>query len=532
VQAFKTGNVIVTLGTGRISHSEEEATGLVGEHDYGVLELDSDPDKRRLLVKNPWRTGETWNELGSTSVATPPAEEPDGPVSMHDQTGTFWMSLADVTQHFESMYLNWNPALFRHRQDIHFTWDLAPRKNMSGTVVDNPQYSITAGADGSVWVLLARHFTDEEMDLIRKRSQSSDKTGLDIGFMSIYVFEDNGKRVPKLTRNLYHGPFVDSPQTLLKFRVEKGKSYTVVPVQEKLPMAKCNFTLSFFANQTLDVAPAKNPMRHNTDIPSSWTRRTAGGNSGSVNYGTNPQFSITLTRQSSLSLLLCTDNPDIPVHIDLVWANGERVGPSLAIKDVLADSDAYVRACAVLDVPSVDPGTYTAVCSTFEAGQLADFTFRVGSSAPHIVRTIPAEGSGRLRTQLTPFVFAEGESCLRAPLRVSRLTRMCASVRRTAVPNNTHDLGPRRSSTPLKISVVTGRGPREVVLGVSGQGEFTEPTAGLKTADFDVEPGRVLEEEGLWVVVERVGGNRSRETFQVELLGDASITAGRWEDAS
>ncbi|PKS12899.1 hypothetical protein jhhlp_000239 [Lomentospora prolificans] len=531
VQAFKTGNVIVTLGTGRISKSEEQATGLVGEHDYGILDVDSDPVKRRLLVKNPWRTGEIWNELGSTSVATPITEESDAPTGLHDQTGAFWMSLADVTQHFESMYLNWNPALFRNRQDYHFTWDLKPRKNMSATVVDNPQYSITATGDGSVWVLLARHFTDLELDLIKKRSQTPDKAGLDTGFMSIYVFEDSGTRVPKLTRNLYHGPFVDSPQTLLKFRVEKGKSYTVVPVQEKLSMASCNFTLSFFTNQSLAISPAKDAMRHSTDIPSSWTRRTAGGNSGSVKYGTNPQFSITLTRQSALSLLLCTDSPDIPVHIDLVWANGERVGPSLAIKDVLADSDAYVRGCAVLDVPSVDPGTYTAVCSTFETGQIADFTFRVSSSAPHVVRAIPSEGSGRLRTQMTPFVFAEGESALRAPVRVNRLTRMCAAVRRTTVPS-AHDLGPRRSSTPLKIAVVTGRGPRKHVLGVSGGGEYTEPTAELRTPDFDVEPGRAVDEGGLWVVVERVGGNQSRETFQVELLGDAPITVGGWEDAS
>lgn len=529
-EAFAQGNVIVTLGTGRISPTEEEATGLVGEHDYAVLELDPDPNNRQLLVKNPWRSGETWKELGSTSLASSTKSESAGPAHLHDQTGTFWMNLADVTQHFESIYLNWNPALFKHRQDHHFVWNLSSRKNMSATIVHNPQFSMVAGEPGWVWILLARHFTDEEMKFVRQRSRVQGAAQAEkntMGFISLYIFDNAGKRVQKLSRPVSNGPFVDSPQTLIKLKAEKGKAYTIVPVHDELPLQSCSFTLSFFANQRLAVGPAEDGMRHHTEVPSAWTRRTAGGNSGSTSYGANPQFSIAVPRPTPLSLLLSSDDKDIALHIDLVWANGERVGPSLAVKDILADSGPYVLGCALLDVPSVDAGTYTAVCSTFDAGQLADFSLRVGAAAPVAVRPVPAEGAGRLRTQLKQFVFSESETALRARLSVGRLTRMCASVRATTAPAAPQEL-PRRSSTPLRVSLVSGRGPSEAVLAVSGGGEFTEPTAGLRTPDFDVEVGG----EGVWVVVERVGGNGRQERFQVEILGDGPVEVGEWEDAS
>lgn len=533
VEAFAQGNVIVTLGTGRISPTEEEATGLVGEHDYGVLELDPDPNRRQLLIKNPWRSGETWKELGSTSLATSTKSDTRGPAHLHDQTGTFWMNLADVTQHFESIYLNWNPALFTHRQDHHFVWDLAPRKNLSATVMHNPQYSMVAEENGLVWIMLARHFTDEEMEIVRQRSRAPDVSQAEknsMGFISLSIFDSAGKRVQKLERAVTNGPFVDSPQTLVKLEAEKGKAYTVVPVHDELPLKSCTFTLSFFSNQQLRVGAAEDGMAHHVEVPSAWTRRTAGGNSGSTSYGSNPQFSISLPQPGPLSLLLSSDNPDIALHIDLVWAGGERVGPSLAIKDVLADSGPYVRGCALLDVPSVDAGTYTAVCSTFDSGQLADFSLRVGAASAPTVKPVPPEGAGRLRTQLAPFVFAESETCLRARLSVARLTRMCASVRTTSAPASPHEI-PRRSSTPLRVSLVTGRGASEQVLAVSGRGEFTEPTAGLRTPDLDVEVGRAAG-EGVWVVVERVGGNSRHERFQVEVLGDGPVEVGAWEDVS
>ncbi|KAM0334065.1 hypothetical protein ACHAQA_001085, partial [Verticillium albo-atrum] len=131
VQGHREGNVIITLGTGRLSHTEEDALGLVGEHDYAVLKLDDTDGARRLLVKNPWCDGLVWkgaelSELSQATAGLSLAEstggahlEMTGPTPSH---GTFWISLEEVAQNFESMYLNWNPSCFSRRQDHHFTW--------------------------------------------------------------------------------------------------------------------------------------------------------------------------------------------------------------------------------------------------------------------------------------------------------------------------------------------------------------------------------------------------------------------------
>lgn len=53
--AHESHDVVVTLGTGRISAEEERLMGLIGEHDYAVEDLElSDGGARRLLIKNPW----------------------------------------------------------------------------------------------------------------------------------------------------------------------------------------------------------------------------------------------------------------------------------------------------------------------------------------------------------------------------------------------------------------------------------------------------------------------------------------------
>lgn len=52
--AHESHDVVVTLGTGRISAEEEQLMGLIGEHDYAVEDLDSaGSGGRNLLIKNP-----------------------------------------------------------------------------------------------------------------------------------------------------------------------------------------------------------------------------------------------------------------------------------------------------------------------------------------------------------------------------------------------------------------------------------------------------------------------------------------------
>ena len=53
MNAFAFGDVMVTLGTGRLNNNEEEALGLAGEHDYAVLDIKENGAEKLFLLKNP-----------------------------------------------------------------------------------------------------------------------------------------------------------------------------------------------------------------------------------------------------------------------------------------------------------------------------------------------------------------------------------------------------------------------------------------------------------------------------------------------
>ena len=457
-KAYDFGDVVVTLGTGRLSPDEEEVLGLAGEHDYAVLDISEESGNRRLLVKNPWCDGLVWKGVGALGEASASDQHDDDNDNDNDnldhqqkqpaklKPGTFWIGFDDVAQNFESLYLNWNPSLFTERQDHHFTWQL-PEPELAHSFAHNPQYAMKASASGSTWILLSRHFQDAELDIARGRGATSvsvpaaeggSNPGPDgrattlssvsnkLGFMSLYIFEmggdedgdGDGERALLPDKNVvYRGPFVDSPQTLAPFEARRDARYTVAVASQDLPLQRYALTLTFFSRCPLEVRPARDALPHHAEAASAWTRRTAGGNAASPTYGSNPQFQLRISapppgsggnpEPGPVSLLLSTARDDLPVHVDVVWAGGGRVTGPISQRDVLASSGDYRRGCAVARARRVDPGVYTVVCSTFDPGQLAGFALRVASALPCALEPVPADAAGRLRVPLPPLVFAD-----------------------------------------------------------------------------------------------------------------------------
>ncbi|KAI1265133.1 PALB protein [Xylariaceae sp. FL1019] len=525
-KAYDYGDVVITLGTGRLSPDEEETLGLAGEHDYAVLDMfeDRDKDTRLLLVKNPWCEGLVWKGGGS-GPSTP--DTYDRPVKL--KPGSFWISFDDMTQHFESLYLNWNPSLFTQRQDYHFTWQL-PEANLVGSFAKNPQYSMMAERDDQTWILLSRHFQDGELEIARTRAASMAAVSNMLGFMSIYIFDNEGRRVELSDKSIYRGPFVDSPQTLAAFESKKGVNYTVVVAVQDLPLPSYSFTLTFFSRTSLAIAPAQDALKYYSELHSSWSRRTSGGNSASPTYLTNPQFSIALTRAGSLSILLSTANDDLPVHVDLVWAGGQRV-TAVTVRDLVGHSGDYRRGGARAFLPVVDAGTYTIVCSTFEAGQMADFTLRVGCDVYCDITPVLADAAGRLRTRPPPAVFSGGRRKMRARVSVARLTRVSLVLSRDAASSaqSKSSYGTPRSLSAVRAAIESGSGPHRNVLLSTGMGEFEEVGSGLRTPECDLDP-RASQARMLWLVIERMSDALSQsDSLQVELFSDANVTVGAWE---
>lgn len=203
--AFWHGDVVLTIGTGKLTELEQQGLGLVSEHDYAILDLKEVQGRRQFLLKNPWAGAEPLiqssltADLGSLGLNDKPPLSP----------GTFWMDCEQVLQNFENLYLNWNPGLFKHREDIHFTWDLSHGRVIAGCFVKNPQFSISSDSGGTVWLLLGKHFKTDHQEFNTGESEN------ETGFISIYIFQADGRRVSLSDGALHRGPYVDSPNTLI-----------------------------------------------------------------------------------------------------------------------------------------------------------------------------------------------------------------------------------------------------------------------------------------------------------------------------
>lgn len=521
-KSFEFGDVIITLGTGKLSGKEERELGLAGAHDYAVLDMKQNGSQRQLLIKNPWCYGMVWKGFRveaeeerehswakDLNEALPEEEKP--PL----RPGTFWMDFEAVVQHFESLYLNWNPGLFLHRQDHHFSWTMPPIKN-PGSFIYNPQYAVSSDVQATVWILLSRHFATGEHDIVKEKPLAD--ASMALGFISLYIFDASGRRVLLGDDALHRGAFVDSPQTLARLDMSPGKTYTLAAAQHDLPLEKYSFTLSLFSRSPLTTNPATDPLPHLHTLQGSWTPRSAGGNAHSHAYPSNPQFRISVPQPSPLTLFLESPNHDLPVHVQILWAAGQRVA-AVTPRDVLADSGEYRRGCALASVPLAAAGVYTIVCSTFEAGQTGSFTLRVHAAVPSCrVEEIPPEEAGRFRARLPRVEFPAGVERMLAPLSVARMTRLRVVAR-----------GRERRSL-LRVGVERGQGPGKEVLGASfaGEGGFSDAPMGVRSGEMDVgreEAGCCV--RGLWIVVERMGGGEG-DGVDVEVLSDGPVEVGLW----
>jgi calpain-7 len=519
---------MVTMGTGRLNSQEEDSLGLAGEHDYTVLNMKEFGGRRLLLVKNPWRNGMTWK--GSRSGTPKDEIRSNAWVDKLERTnepnnlpGTFWIEFEEVVQNFESLYLNWNPGLFRYREDLHFTWNIPPIPSPA-CFTHNPQFSISSVSGGPVWVLLSRHFSTEERDILRKAPpvESTDRNPL--GFISLYLFGACGRRIHLGDNPILRGPFVDSPQTLARFEIPPMTCYTLAVAQQGLPLPKYAFTLSTYSREKTIVDHALNPYPYSIAVSGAWTSRTAGGNVGAASYPSNPQFMISIPSPVDLILVLETAQLELAVHVKIVWAGGVRVS-TVTARDILGESGDYRRGFAVANIVNVPAGTYTIICSTFEPGQEASFTLRVESTLPCEVRPIAGEAVGLLSFHPPLVLLQENINRMLAPLVVFRMTRIRIIARHIDAAVSFD--GQPRVRTLLKIAVELGQGPNKAVLATSCNGNFCDAPSGVRITDVDISP-HMENGGGLWLVVERLGGGAALSKIQVEVLSESSIQVGSW----
>ena len=526
------GDVLVTVGTGKLTKREEKELGLAREHDYAVLDMREVDSIREMLIKNPWSDGTVWKGKSRSSVNLTSELQSQSPPSSHPAgatiPGTFWMDFDNVFQHFENLYLNWNRDLFTHREDIHFTWDLATSSDNSGCFISNPQFSISAASGGSVWLLLNKHFQDGDYS-------SADTPG----FVSLYLFVAGGKQVFLSDGALKRGPFVDSPNTLLKTELTPRQSYTVVVASQLIPVGKRNFTLTAFSRSEIDLREAHAKYISTASRTAAWTRNTAGGNSDLKTYATNPQFCIALKSSASIALLLEILDPsaDSPAaHMKVFFASLACRITRIRTRDILGSSGDYRRQSAVLET-HLDAGYHTIVCSTFEANQYAKFKLSVFSDVSGVhLSALPAEDAGRLSVRSDIATLTTGSDSLRAPVNLTRTTKakfIARHVHRQVI--GCQAAYKSSSSSPLKLSLEQGRGSYKLVV-ASSQEEDSEEIAcsdNPRIEDLVIKPDLTTAEKGgLWLVLRRINGSsvasQLDDYVEVEALCEEHIEFGAW----
>lgn len=498
-KAFEFGDVFITLGTGKLSSQAERALGLVGEHDYAVLKLEETSGQRRFLIKNPWLRG---------------VERQSG--HSHPR-GTFWLEMNQVVQNFENIYLNWNPGLFRFRQDIHFSWDMQDSQSSrspAGSFIRNPQYTFSCAKSGQAWILLSKH--------IKSRNKTAPKHNQP-EFISLYLFEGVSRRVMLSRGALINAPYVDSPQVLMKVDVRAGTAYTAVISEQELAEAKHNFTVSVFAASAMTLAEANPRYTHRTTTNGAWTRESAGGRPDLPTYSQNPQFKLDITRSTKVCLILETSVAKLRVHTIMLHSQSQRIF-TVSSRDVVVESGPYRSRCAIAETKEALPtGSYIIICSTYDSNELGNFTLAVESDELVQMKVVPREGGGRLRTRLQDAMFSEDVSTLAAPLSVHRICRLSFSG---AYAAGSHTAGGTHSS--LSITVELGRGPDKRILASS-----SAHAAAVRTHEVDLRP-EMTRLAGLWLVLERNGGHDGvggrQQVVSLDMWSDVvgGVVVGEW----
>ncbi|KAL8722395.1 MAG: hypothetical protein Q9225_001126 [Loekoesia sp. 1 TL-2023] len=538
MKAFNYGDVLLTLGTGKTSELEESVTGLPGEHDYAVIDLEERSGKCFFLIKNPWSEGAGWTSGVRSIVEDDTVDHGDqvsksvsrkeiGAKQLKTEPGTFWMNIHEVFQQFESLYLNWNPGLFFYREDVHFAWDIARTNGLWASFGNNPQYRVYSKAGGTVWLLLNRHFTSSHQATSDADKNSRTPSATDTGFTSLYAFQNGGDKVYLTDGFIVRAPYVDSPNILLKIEMPATVPYTVVISGQELHRSSHSFTLSAFSLKPLTISEAHDRHQCHTVQTGTWTPTTAGGNASSPNYFKNPQYSIKLPQSSDVSLLLELHSGEFPVHVKLIWSDGKPVRV-IGARDIVGDSGEYRKGHAFAQICNVPAGSYTIVCSTFEQGQLGKFTLQIGSMAKCMVQRIFAWPAGLFVSRPKTAFFVGDIDRLWAPLQCPRLARLSV----VAQPHDmagTKDDGVKSNIVPFRLSLEIGHGLMKQVLASSVNDDFSNGYYGTQISDVDIQPS-MYPQAGVRLVVERTGplDPGDQEGVDVEIYSNAKIEIGSW----
>lgn len=419
--AYKKGVILITAGTSKTADSEigDGEAALISAHNYALLDIYEQEGERYLLLMNPWKRKQllrpaTQHPSSFTDDLRKALPSDQGSVERSaDPRDVLRMSWDEACVRLDSLYLNWDPSMFKSRVEFHALWPketttAAARSSSTQRVYLLVDVEPSSDSDSAeLWLHLARH------------ENFSVGSAIGTEWIAVQAFplrsNDQDHRLEKRRAETY----TDSPHALTRCRAREGPSLVVLSRACDRTTVDGSFTLTASSSAGLRLRELPNDYAHTTQIEGQWTRRSAGGSSMHPSFMHNPQYMVTVPPAAVLSsndqritkappgLRVAVETVrDTATQILVVWApptdataaqHGHRVD-HVAPGDIVCSSGAYTYGLAVAETKSLRPGaSYIIIVSTYLPGQEGDFKMTLESQLLPVVEqavSVPPEGAG------------------------------------------------------------------------------------------------------------------------------------------
>lgn len=345
-EPFCKGDVLLGLGSGKLSTSLSTKLNITPEHDYLLL---THCETDNLVLKNPWNV--THKPIDSL------------------------LSIQKSNMHFlKYLYINWNPEkIFKFYHSLQFIYILND-KDFSQYL--KPQFSMKneLKLDNTAWLLLEKHLPE---------------TGLSSVFSIDIYATCSGERVlvPTQYVSAYKSGLSNSRLTLAKFTMAPSQNYTVVVTSS----SKGSFTLALYNNISQDNSLTKARYNFKTSMPiidGAWSSGASGGNWSFLSYIENPQYDIEIYKRTLVLICLTSELLEEGVNFHLFRSTPQAKEQALRAfyrKDLLLNEKYVIsHQCRAVEL---DPGFYKLILSTYFPRRFGQFKLLIlHNTDPHDIR--------------------------------------------------------------------------------------------------------------------------------------------------